>query len=82
MVNEIRLRVCQDMTATYGPDWPTKWRPPGNEYEIEGAKRNPLGTELGHLDQLLRHEGRFADGHPLDEKRHLSKLVFPSEEHS
>ena len=76
MVNDIRLRVCQDMTAEYGHDWPTKWRPPGNEYEIEEAKRNPLGTELGHLDQLLRHEGKYADRHPLDEKRHLSGLVF------
>ena len=76
MVNDIRLRVCQDMTATYGHDWPTKWRSPGNEYEIEEAKRNPLGTELGHLDQLLRHEGRYSDRHELDEKRHLSNLIL------
>ena len=76
MVNDIRLRVCQEMTATYGRDWPTKWRLPGNEYEIEEVRRNPFGTELGHLDQLLRHEGRFSDKHELDEKRHLSNLIL------
>ena len=76
MVNDIRLRVCQEMTATYGRDWPTKWRLPGNEYEIEEVRRNPFGTELGHLDQLLRHEGRFSDKHELDGKRHLSNLIL------
>lgn len=76
MVNDIRLRVCQDMTAAYGHDWPTKWRLPGNEYEIEEVRRDPLGTELGHLDQLLRHEGRYSDGHELDDKRHLSNLIL------
>ena len=76
MVNDIRLRVCQDMTAEYGNDWPTKWRLPGNEYEIEEVSRDPLGTELGHLDQLLRHEGKYSDGHELDAKRHLSNLIL------
>ena len=75
MMNDIRLRACEEMTATYGHDWPTKWQLPGNEYEIEEARRNPLGTELGHLDQLLRYVGRYSDQHALDEKRYLSKLI-------
>ena len=76
LVNEVRLKVCQDFTATYGSDWPTRWVPPFNEQEIEEVRRSPLGTELGHVNYLLQALGVRNPRHDLFEKRSLGDLVL------
>ena len=75
ILNEVRLRVCEHMTAHYGDGWPTRWWSPATDYEREAVSNNPLATELGHVDYLLRYVGKSSDRHPLDIKRHLAPLV-------
>lgn len=77
-VNEIRLRVCEEMTSTYGHDWPIRWVPPSNEHETEEVKRSPLGTELGHINYLLQSLGISNPRHDLYQKRSLGDLVLQS----
>ena len=76
MLNEMRLRICESMTDTYGDDWPTKWWKPSTEYELKEVEQTPLGTEFGHIDYLLRHVGSRSSRHPLYEKSHLARLVL------
>ena len=76
IVNEIRLRVCQDFTETYGSDWPVKWVPPHFEHDIEEVKRSPLGTELSHVNYLLQNLGIRNHNHDLYHKRFLGDLVL------
>lgn len=76
LVNEIRLRVCQDLTTTYGCDWPVRWVPPLNEQEVEEAMRFPLGTELGHVNYLLQSLGQRNPSHDLFKKRSFGNLVL------
>ena len=76
IVNEIRLRVCQDLTETYGNDWPVKWVPPHFEHDIEEVSRSPLGTELSHVNYLLQNLGMRNDRHDLCQKRFLGDLVL------
>ena len=76
IVNEIRLRVCQDLTETYGSDWPVKWVPPQFEHDIEEVNRSPLGTELSHVNYLLQNLGIRNHRHDLYQKRFLGNLVL------
>lgn len=78
LVNEIRLRVCEEMTITYGPDWPIRWVPPLNEHEIEEVRRSPLGTELSHINYLLQNLGIRNPRHDLHQKRALGEIVLQS----
>ena len=75
-VNEIRLKVCQDLTATYGSDWPLRWVPPFSELEVEEVRRSPLGTELGHVSYLLQALGMRNHRHDLYEKSYLGDMVL------
>ena len=75
-VNEVRLKVCQDFTATYGSDWPIRWVPPFSDQEVEEVRRSPLGTELGHVNYLLQALGVRNPRHDLYEKRSLGDLVL------
>lgn len=72
ILNELRLRVCHDLTGEYGNEWPVQWIPPVNPQELEQVQETPLATELGHIDYLFRNTGT---GHQLDSKRHLANLV-------
>ena len=76
LVNEVRLKVCQELTTTFGSDWPVRWVPPSNEQEEEEARRFPLGTELRHVNYLLRSLGMRNPRHDLYEKRSLGDLVL------
>ena len=76
VVNEIRLKVCQDLTATYGGDWPVRWVPPYFEADIEEVNRSPLGTELSHINYLLQKLGARNYRHDLYQKRFLGDLVL------
>ena len=76
IVNEIRLKVCQDLTETYGSDWPVKWVPPHFEHDIEEVSCSPLGTELSHVNYLLQNLGMRNHRHDLYQKRFLGDLVL------
>lgn len=73
ILNEIRLRICTELTDTYGSDWPFKWREPASAYDLEQVKITPLATELGHINYLFATAGQ---GHPLNVLSHLSDLVL------
>ena len=73
ILNEIRLRICVELTDAYGDDWPVKWGEPATGHELEQVKISPLATELGYIQYLFATAVR---GHPLDAKRHLSSLVL------
>lgn len=75
-VNEIRLKVCQDLTATYGGGWPTKWVTPGSGHEVTEVNRSPLSTEIGHINYLLQNLGMRNRRHDLHPKRFFADLVF------
>ena len=76
LVNEVRLKVCQDFTATYGIDWPVRWAAPFNKQDEEEVRNSPLGTELGHVSYLLQNLGVHNPRHDLFEKRSLGDLVL------
>ena len=76
IVNEIRLRVCQDLTETYGSEWPVKWVPPHSEHDIEEVSRSALGTELSHVSYLIQNLGMHNPRHDLYQKRFLGGLVL------
>ena len=76
LVNEIRLKVCQDFTEKYGSDWPVRWVPPVNEQQEEEARRSPLGTELSHVNYLLQSLGVRNRHHDLYEKKSLGDLIL------
>ena len=73
-VNRIRLRVCQDLTKTYGEDWPERWITPKYYEEDTEDSHSPLGTELSHLTQVLGL-GKHIPGHELSQKRSLADLA-------
>ena len=73
ILNEIRLRICTELTDAYGSDWPFKWREPATGYELEQVRITPLATELGHIHYLF---ATAYQGHPLNTNRHLSNLVL------
>ena len=76
LVNEVRLKVCQDFTATYGSNWPVQWVAPLNEQDEEEVRRSPLGTELGHVNYLMQNLGVHNPRHDLFEKRSLGNLIL------
>ena len=69
ILNEIRIRVCDDMTQTFGPKWPVSPTPPPTSYELEAVKDNPRGAELGHIEHLLQNVVAF------EEKRDLLPIT-------
>ena len=73
MTNEIRLRICTELTDAFGDDWPVKWGEPAAGHELEQVRISPLAAELGYIQYLFGTAGR---GHQLDSKRYLSNLVL------
>ena len=61
ILNEIRIRVCDDMTERFGPEWPIKPSPPLTGYEFEAVRDNPRGVELGHIEYLLQKISTFEE---------------------
>ena len=73
ILNELRLRVCSELTERFGDEWPVKWVPPLFPQELEQVRDTPLATELGHIDYLFRN---IRAGHPLDCVRYLATIVW------
>ena len=67
MLNEIRMKVCAELAASFGKDWPTRWRQANDA-------TNHLNAELGFIDDLFRFVGD-GRGHSLNAARHLKPLV-------
>lgn len=72
-VNEVRLKICSELTDTYGKDWPNQWGPPTSQHELEQVKITPLAAELGYLHTLfsIADEKRL----PIASNSELSRLV-------
>ena len=70
ILNDIRLRVCGELTIEYGNDWPVKWAEPATGHELEQVQLTPLAAEFGHIDYIFRF---FGD--QLRDKANLSRLV-------
>lgn len=67
MLNEIRMKACAELAASFGEDWPTRWR------QLNDAP-NYLNAELGFIDDLFKFVGDGC-GHSLNDARHLRPLV-------
>ena len=76
IVNEVRLRVCEDLTNTYGPNWPIRWVPPSHDQDLAEVIRSPLGTELSHVNYLLQSLGVRNPRHDLYQKKFVADLVL------
>ena len=59
LLNDIRMRVCDDLTQAFGPSWPQDPSPPKTSYETEAVKDDPRGVELGRLEFLLKNVPAF-----------------------
>jgi hypothetical protein len=55
LIDEFRLFICQDLTRKFGRDWPTHWWEPKSDEEKQAVRLNPLATEWGHLENLIRN---------------------------
>ncbi len=62
-LNDIRIRVCDDMTQTFGPSWPQGSPMSQTDDEIEivrdDHRDDPRGVELGRLEFLLKNVAAF-----------------------
>jgi hypothetical protein len=55
MIDELRLSICERLTRKYGPNWPWQWWEPAAAEEKDDVRANPLSTQLGHLENLIRN---------------------------
>ena len=55
VIDSTRLILCTHLTRKYGANWPTRWRLPLDQEEIEAVQNNPLSSQLGHLKSLLKY---------------------------
>lgn len=54
VLDVLRLRLCNHLTAHYGADWPVRWAEPDWEIDRQAVRNDPLAVEWGYLDWLLR----------------------------
>lgn len=59
ILNEIRIRVCDDLTEIFGRNWPIEPIKPRSEYELEAVRDNPRGAEFGYIEYLLKRVPEF-----------------------
>ena len=59
ILNEIRIAVCDELTQTFGADWPTNPYRPQTDYELEAVEDDPRGAEFGHIENLLKYIPKF-----------------------
>ena len=75
ILNETRIRICDDLTEAFGADWPTNPYRPQTDYELEAVKDNPRGVEFGHIEYLLRNVPKFRDKESLLDVASLSRKL-------
>ena len=59
ILNEIRIRICDTLTESFGEDWPVNPYRPVSDYELEAVVDNPRGAEFGHIEYLLKFIPKF-----------------------
>lgn len=55
VIDSTRLILCMHLTRLYGSNWPTRWKLPIQQEEVEAVRKNPLSCQLGHLRCLLKN---------------------------
>lgn len=55
LIDSLRLALCEQWTARYGPSWPSRWQSPVSEFEARAVQEDPLASGLGHIESLLRN---------------------------
>ncbi len=67
LLDDVRLRLCDHLTAQYGSSWPMRWGSPPQLDEWCAVQENPRACGWGHLKWLLfnilelRREARWCD---------------------
>ena len=72
ILNEIRINICDHLTATFGKDWPTNPYAPEESYELEAVSNDPRGAGFGFIEHLLKYIPKFK------EKRGLLPILSKS----
>jgi hypothetical protein len=54
LLEDLRLRVCLDLSDTFGQGWPFQWQPPASEEERREVSETPLAASWGFLSHLYR----------------------------
>jgi len=54
ILDGLRLRVCRNLTAHYGSDWPIRWDQPNVMEDFEAVQEDPMATSWGYLEHLLK----------------------------
>ena len=79
ILNEIRIRICDKLTDTFGEDWPINPSRPLSDYELEAVGDNPRGAEFGHIEYLLKYIPKFRGKTELlplvSQSRHLRNEI-------
>ena len=75
ILNYVRIRICDRLTATFGEDWPINPHRPQTDYEAEAVADNPRGAEFGHIEYLLKYIPQFKDKSDLLEIVSLSRTL-------
>ncbi|HWQ14177.1 MAG TPA: hypothetical protein VNL77_15370 [Roseiflexaceae bacterium] len=55
LIDHVRLQICEELTRTYGPDWPIRWRAPLSDEEEQAVRISPLACQWGHLEWLVKN---------------------------
>jgi len=55
LIDQMRLTVCDDLTHSYGRDWPVRWNRPASPEEDAAVRNSPLACQWGYLEWLLKN---------------------------
>lgn len=55
LLDSLRLDLCRHLTRLYGSEWPVRWQPPQSPWETAEVRENPLATQWGHLEHLIKN---------------------------
>ncbi len=61
ILNNVRIKICDILTDSFGEDWPINPHRPQTDYEYEAVADNPRGAEFGHIEYLLKNIPKFED---------------------
>jgi hypothetical protein len=88
VLEDLRVRICQKLTATWGSDWPLRWYPPQSEEEYREVTEDPQAASWGLLTHLYRSVPALARDtgmaalvargrHIRNELAHNRPILFP-----
>ena len=59
LLDNVRLKICQQLTEWMGPDWPIRWHKPDSQEELVDVREDPLAVQFGYLEWLIRYSDHF-----------------------